>query len=186
MALQLFYLEHWIFLKAPLRAPLFKERKGEGLMIPRLWRSIFSFCILPPRSTCFFLLFYILILLVTSTPCSRRSDIYCTLSLKRGDSEQRLWAPKPLWQHLDLVIVWGVLFANFSFVIYYNGLSFFFLITISSCFHLVLFSFFYNLQALISLGLGDHIYRAFKEWILLKGSVILFCMEQRRRILGRS
>lgn len=113
-------------------------------MIPRLWRSIFSFCILPPRSTCFFLLFYILILLVTSTPCSRRSDIYCTLPLKLGDSEQRLWAPTPLWQRLDLVIVWGVLFANFSFVIYYNGLSFFF-----SYNHLVLFSscsFFFLLQ----------------------------------------
>lgn len=74
-----------------------------------------------------------------------------------------------LWQHL--VIVWGVLFA-ISFYCSHNCGSLFKIVLPFVFLLFVLFSF-YNIRALISLGLGDHIYQAFKGQIL-EGSVICF------------
>ncbi|EHK50480.1 hypothetical protein TRIATDRAFT_254555 [Trichoderma atroviride IMI 206040] len=66
----------------------------------------------------------------------------------------------------------GRLICEFSFHCSYNCWSFF--TTVLSCvFLLFVFVSFYNLQALILLGLGDHIYRAFKGQVL-EGSVICF------------
>lgn len=94
--LQLFFsfpfLEHWIS-KGAAPSPPFWRKKRRGAHDTQTLNNNFS-CILPPRSTCFFFT-DILILAVTATPCSRQSDIYCTLPLKYGDSEQRSWAPTP-------------------------------------------------------------------------------------------
>lgn len=74
-----------------------------------------------------------------------------------------------LWQHL--VIVWGVLFA-ISFLCSHNCWSW--LKTVLPCVFYCSCCFpFYNIGALILLGLGDHIYQAFKGQVL-EGSVICF------------
>jgi hypothetical protein len=60
--------------------------------------------------------------------------------------------------------LYGASYLRFSFIV---------LTTVLSCVFYCLCVFFYKLQALILLGLGDHIYQAFKGQIL-KGSVICF------------